>query len=247
MSSKDLTPDPQRLQSQLAEVRSDLESARQRVNELELQLQQEPLKVEIQQRDKPKEKVPAIVELIRDQFILIGFLILFVGIVSTHTYYAIFGIRYQFLDLPTFYLVYHGLIILIDAPYLLVPYAITLVWIALDSAGLLSISPRIVLFRTPLSYVLIVALLLLTYPLATIAGKKQAAADLSETTSTLPRIVNLELNGGQKYGLGDSYRLLLVDSSYAVIFKPLATGDVNTLPNIKRFSKGQINVIETIR
>ena len=247
MSLKDKPLERRQIQSELERARAELDSARIRIADLENRVQNDPIKVEIQQRDKPKDKSPAISEIIRDQLILISFLIFFVGIVSTHTYYAVFAIKYQFLDLPTFHIVYHGIIILIDAPYLLLPYVIGVAWIALDSTGFLNNRTRFVALRTPLTYALIVVLLILTYPLAQLAGKRQAEADLHEDTSTLPKIVNLELSDGEKYGLADNYRLLVVDSTYTIIFKPTEQGDNATLPNIKRFSKGQINVIETIR
>src|SRR4051812_8536687 len=71
-----------------------------------------------------KEKSVTIAAIIKDQLVILGSLVLAVGIISTHSYYAVFGIKYQMLDLPTFHMVYHGLLILIDAPYLLAPYFI---------------------------------------------------------------------------------------------------------------------------
>lgn len=198
------------------------------------------------QSNRP-EKPTTIPEIIKDQLVLISSLILAVGIISTHTYYSVFGIKYQFLDLPTFHIVYHGLLILVDAPYLLVPYLIALAWLTLDNYASLNNWSRFFRSRVPLTYVVIIILFAVTFPLAQRAGRKQAEADLFEGISKLPKIVHMEFEGGQKFGFEDGYRLLVVDSTFIVIFKPLDPGDYATLPNIKRFSKGQINVIETTR
>lgn len=194
-----------------------------------------------------REKSGAITEIIKDQLVILGSLVLAVGIISTHSYYAVFGIKYQMLDLPTFHIVYHGLLILIDAPYLLAPYFIAVAWLSLDSYASAESWNKFIRIRIPLTYALILGLFVVTFPLARRAGTKQAEADLHEQTSMLPRIVNIELTDGTKYGLGDGYRLLEADSTYTTVFKPLDVSDTSTLPNIKRFSKGQINVIETLR
>ena len=161
--------------------------------------------------------------------------------------YAQASVKYQFLDLPTFHIIYHGLIILVDAPYLLIPYILSIVWIISDSYLNANRWVALLKYRAVFTYILIGVLLVCTYPLAQIAGRRQAEVDLFENTSTLPRIVYMELVDGQKYTLGNGYRLLIVDSTYNIIFKPLETGDESTLPNIKRISKGKVNVIETIR
>jgi len=247
MSRKDKTLNRRQLKSQMAAPKIEPEGATAKVEALESKPLPENSTEGTPEQSKEKEKILAIPEIIKDQLVLISSLILAVGIISTHTYYAVFGIKYQFLDLPTFHIVYHGLLILVDAPYLLAPYAIAVGWLGLDNYASLNNWRTFLLFRVPLTYVLIIILFAMTFPLAQRAGRKQAEADLFEGTSTLPKIVNMELSNGEKYGLGDQYRLLVVDSTYTIIFKPLDPGDNSTLPNIKRFSKGQINVIETIR
>ncbi len=194
-----------------------------------------------------KEKSVTIAAIIKEQLVILGSLVLAVGIISTHSYYAVFGIKYQTLDLPTFHMVYHGLLILIDAPYLLAPYVIAVAWLCFDAYASQMNWSRFIRMRMPLTYVLILVLFAVTFPLARRAGTKQAQADLHEATSTLPKIVNMELANRTTYNLGDGYRLLEIDSTYTTVFKPLDVNDTSTLPNIKRFSKSQINVIETIQ
>lgn len=248
MSSKNTSSeDYKHLQSQSDNMQETLETVQSQIDTLREKIQNEPLKVEIVEKEKTAAKIPTIPEIIKDQLLLISSLIFFVGIVSTHTYYAVFGIKYQFLDLPTFHIIYHGLIILVDAPYLIIPYLLSIVWMVSDNY----VNPNrwsiFIKYRSFFTYVLIAILLGCTYPLAQIAGRKQAETDLFENTSTLPKIVYMELADGQKYTLGNGYRLLIVDSTYNIIFKPLEPGDQSTLPNIKRITKGKVNVIETIR
>src|ERR1041385_7956062 len=171
-------------------------------------------------KDK-REKSATIIEIIKDQLVILGSLVLAVGIISTHSYYAAFGIKYQTLDLPTFHIVYHGLLILVDAPYLLVPYFIAVAWLCFGSYASTRDWNKFITLRIPLTYALILGLFVVTFPLARLAGTKQADADLHEQTSRLPRIVNMELSNGTKYGFGDGYRLLEADSTYTTVFKPL--------------------------
>lgn len=191
---------------------------------------------------------------LKDDLVLFGFLVLFVGLVSTDTYYAAFGIRYQFLSLPSFHVVYRGLSVLILAPYLLLPYAITIVLLWLDR-DVSRVNRRIAFrrWRTLLSYGLIMLMLTITYPLARYAGNREAERDLYEDTSNLPEVVNLILEGETQetdefFEKTDThYRLLLTDADYVIVFKPLPPGARGLLPNIKRLKKGDVHVIETNR
>src|ERR1051326_7469072 len=199
-----------------------------------------------------EEKPESISTTLKDELLLIGFLVLFVGIISTDTYYATFGVKYQFLSLPSFHIVYRGLTILTDAPYLLLPYGLVVIYLWLNRSfdwhGANSLFNR---WRTLLSYAVILAMLAVTYPLARYAGKKQAELDLQETTTTLPEVVNLVLDEQETeisdiFSTNDThYRLLLIDSDYVVLFKPLKAGATGVLPNIKRIGKGDLHVIET--
>lgn len=216
------------------------------------------------QRQKPKRSASSgdgntqsISASLKDELLLIGFLVLFVGIISTDTYYAAFGVRYQFLSLPSFHIVYRGLTVLRDAPYLLLPYGLVVIYFWLDR----DIDQRAMNFgsqrwRTLLSYVVILAMLAVTYPLARRAGRSVAELDLHETTSTLPEVVYLGIDedANQDQEISDtlvddqtSYRLLLIQSDYVVIFKPIKAGAPNYFPNIKWIEKGDLKVIETNR
>jgi hypothetical protein len=197
--------------------------------------------------NEPQERDSNLSGVIKDEIVLIGFLILFVGIISTDAYYHTFGINYQFLNLPPSHIIYRALTILFDAPYLLIPYLIAISWMMVNNYAALRGWRMLVKFRVQLSYLLILLLLIATYPLAGHAGRKQANLDLHEQTTTLPRIINLELSNGERYGPEEKLRLLMVDSDYIVVFAALNSNANATVPNIKRLSKGDVHVIETIR
>ena len=199
--------------------------------------------------DQDKE-IPSLSGLIKDEIVLITFLVFFVGIISTDRYYAAFGVKYQFLDMPPFHIIYRGLTVLIDAPYLLLPYAAAVAWLGFDSHAVARGWRGFTRFRGSATYALILLLLLITYPLALLAGDKQASRDIYEQSCTLPKIINLKV-ASEAYGFDRKYRLLVVDSDYLVIFKPLDQSEGesidNTIPNIKRFSKGDVHLVETTR
>src|SRR5882672_3320256 len=148
----------EKLDEESSATRKELELARARISELEGRLQQEPFKVEVRRGDKQGENPPPISGIIKDQLVLISFLVFFVGIISTHTYYASFGIKYQFLDLPTFHIIYYGLLILIDAPYLVIPYVLVIAWLGLDGYSAASRLRRFTQLRGLLTYILIIPL-----------------------------------------------------------------------------------------
>lgn len=247
--------DSQQLQAELETARAELNAAQARIIALEAILKKEPVKVELQESAKQSEKSQSVAEIVKDQLVLIGSLIFFVGIIANDTYYNQFGINYQFLDLPTFHIIYRGLTILLDAWYIIIPYLIAVAWLGFDSFAILRNWRGFLNFRGLATYVLIFVLLIIAYPLATYAGRRQAIKDLIETTSTLPKIVYLKLTAGkdpassETYGFQDRYRLLVIDSDFVVLFQPLkAASDLDsTLPNIKRYPKGEVNALETIR
>lgn len=183
-------------------------------------------------------------EILKDQILLLGLLVFFIGIVSTEVYYSAFGLRYQFSSLPSFHLVYRGLSVLITEPYLLLPYLIATAWLSVDASAT---AARLRRFRVPISYGLIALLLAATYPLAKVAGTRQADRDMYAGTSTLPTVISV--SGVDDFGLdpADQYRLLMMDGDFLVVFKPLSQSARATLPIIKRIAKGNVHVVETIR
>lgn len=191
--------------------------------------------------------LPPVSSILKDELLLISFLVLFVGIISTETYYHAFGIRYQFLSIPNFHIVYRGLTAVLAYPLLIIPYALGAVWLACD--GFITTTRWITLqrFQRASSYLVIIALLAIAYPLAGQAGDREAHADLYEKTSTLPLIVNLETSTGQTLTIKENYRLLMVDSDYILLFVPIQDSSSKAWPYVKRLSKGDVHVLETVR
>jgi hypothetical protein len=181
---------------------------------------------------------------LKEQFALVTFLVLYVGLVHTEAYYSRLSVSYQFLDLPLSHLVHRGLGSLFSSPYLLLPYALAVASLAFARnvfLGTVSAGRRLALMAC-----LVGALILITYPLARFAGTRAALADLHTETCRLPRIVNLERSEGEPLTLKDGYRLLLIGKDYVVIFKPLPRDATNIVSNIIRFATSTVNVLETI-
>lgn len=192
-----------------------------------------------------KSQTAALSGTIKDELVLISFLILLVGIISTESYYHVFGIKYQLLSLPSFHVVYRGFTAVLAYPLLVLPYALAAVWLVIESA-FADRWPRFQTYRRGVSYLVIVILVALVYPLARRAGAREANADLRANTSTLPTIVALETKGGQKLTAGEDYRLLMVESDFVIVFVPIADEQKQTSPYIKRIPKGEIHVLETV-
>jgi hypothetical protein len=184
--------------------------------------------------------------IIKDELFLIGFLILCVGVIFSDAYYARFGVKYQFLNFPSFHIIYRGLTALIGAPYLFLPYLLAVAWLGLDIYAMRKEWDAFLRFRTPASYLLLFLVLALCYPLAIRAGLKQAERDLNNQTSTLPQVAKMVTKKDEFRQPEDNYRLLMIDGDFVIIFRPLEPSDQGVVPKIKRYSKGDVYVIETI-
>jgi hypothetical protein len=187
---------------------------------------------------------PALVSVLRDQLVLIGLLVSFVGLVYTDAYYNDFGVKYQLLSLPWYHIVYAGLTAVAQLPWLILMYAFLAIVLQIDAFALTS--QGIVLRLRRIFLVLIVPfILVLTYVLARDAGHSRYALDTNPRTSTLPKVVKLSVERVAAFGPTDELRVLLVDSDHIVVFQP--QGGAGAVPNMKRFLKGDVHEFETTR
>lgn len=183
---------------------------------------------------------------IRDELLLLGSLVVLVGIASLEAYYSAFGLRYQFIGMPSSHILYRGLTILLDAPLLLVPYTIAATWILIDRYA--ATDSWVMRARAPMTYVLIVVLLLGTYPLARMAGLDQARQDMVEATTSLPRVLSILLENGESFEPErGEYRLLLVSADELVVFLPEERRVRDAVPNVIHIKKSTVNTFNTAR
>ena len=77
-----------------------------------------------------KDHETGLASALKEQLALITFVVLFAGMVSTETYYAAFGIRYQLLELSVAHLVSRGLTAVVDSPFLLIAYVAAILWLS---------------------------------------------------------------------------------------------------------------------
>ena len=178
---------------------------------------------------------------LKEQFALIGVLAVLIGTIYTDAYYTGFGLRYQSLSLPASHILYRGFTVLIGCPYVAIPYLLQVSWLAfLEMKGR---SPWVSRHQIWMTYVMIVAILCLTYPLAVWAGQSTAAKDGS-ASGQLPRIKRLLPASNDSHGCEpDRCRLLLIDADYLYVFVPQK--DPNDVPNVKRLSRKDFNEIDT--
>jgi hypothetical protein len=179
---------------------------------------------------------------------VVGLLFLYIGLLSTEAYYVAFGIRYQFLGLTSFHIVYRGLTVVRDAPYLLVPYALAVLWLTFYDAFASRYWPRLAELRIATTFLLSFALLVGSYPLAVAAGRHQARTDMATQTTGLPSVT--EMNGApilETVRPEDQYRLLLSDGDYVYLIETVPLNDVRkeAQPIITRIAKGDIHVLRT--
>lgn len=186
-----------------------------------------------------EDKIKAFSTKIRDELFLLGLLTSFIGIVSTESYYDTFGIAYQFLSIPTFHFIYRGITVILEAPYVLIPYLITVLWLWYDEHFGLTCQSYLK-WRGIVGYLLIAVLLIGTYLISRNAGSKIGQTNLRAATCKLTKIVSLK-SKTESVSATDDYRLLIIDNNYITVFKPLARDDKAAYPNIRRFAKGETN------
>jgi len=236
---------PNKQDLEIKKAREEIRVIGDRISALKAQLETEPIKVELKEKEEIPKSAP-LSGVIKDELFFISSLILFVGIISTETYYHTFGVKYQFLSLPVFHIVYRGLTAIIDNPILLFPYIIAVTWLILDSFAVKQNWVRFLRFQRPLFYLLILLVLLLTYPLAKQSGRIEAETDLRVETSSLPIIQALDNKSfSEDEIIENQYRLLMIDSNYIIFFKPLKKDEVQSAPIIHRIPKGEVHVLDT--
>jgi hypothetical protein len=184
----------------------------------------------------------SLVSTLRDQLILIGLLVSFVGLVYTDAYYNDFGVKYQLLALPWYHIVYAGLTAVVQLPWLFLIYALLAIVLQIDALALATRS-TILLLRRIFLVPIVPGLLVITYVLARSAGHSRSALDLNPHTSTLPKVVKLSVDRVADFDPTDHLRVLMVNSDHIIVFDPQESP--GSVPNIKRFLKGDVHEFET--
>jgi hypothetical protein len=182
-------------------------------------------------------------EILRNQLVLLGLLVFFVGTVSTEAYYTRFGVKYQLLAFPASHILYRGLATLIEAWYLLGLYIIAVVWILLldlliertgRSGALIS------------AYIVLFLLVCCAYPLSRIAGFQQARIDMTEGKSRLATIECVSLL--ESHACDPTYRRfrhLISSSGEVVVFRPITQSASASVPIVVHLPQGDVHELRT--
>lgn len=201
-----------------------------------------------------KDNIETLASFFKDQFILLGILILFVGLCSLDAYYSSFGIRFQFLDLSNSHIIYRGVQLLFEKYYIIAAYLILIIWQVLDNFFIKKGYKFYLEKRVLFGYTLIASLFIISYYTANAIGRQIGSEDMYEETSRLPEIINIMDNSlpqdffvSNPFTKTSNFRLLLIDNDFVIIFKPLnLTKDgKEAFPNILRLPKGDVKFIET--
>jgi len=185
---------------------------------------------------------PSVTAAIREQLTLLTFLALFAGIVSTETYYAAFGVRYQLLDLPLPHLVYRGLTAIIQSWPLIVAYLIAMAWLAAGADSLARRGPRWATSAPLVTYGVIILVVAISYFAAIRAGQHSSQQDLQSRTSDLPVIQSMKSAKGDALPF-QRYRLLNASKDTIIAFKATSNdAEVPFIHLLKREDVGEITL-----
>jgi hypothetical protein len=181
---------------------------------------------------------------LKEQLLLVSFLVLFAGMISTDTYYAAFGLKYQFLDLPTEHLIYRGITALTTNWSLGVAYALSIFWLATGWSLLLSRFPKREQWLDLMTYLIVLLVMGVGYYSAINSGAKAAAVDLCESTSELPKVEEATDTNDKKIPI-DGYRVLLSGKDTVAVFR--ATDQVAQVPFIHLLKREDIRELTLLR
>jgi len=179
------------------------------------------------------------IKALRDNLTLLALLITLVGISSTEGYYAFFGLKYQFIDLPTSHILYRGLTTVFLNPLLIGLYLAAIIVLAGQSRIALAIGHRRWLHW--LNYALIVVLTFVAWFMGSQAGFVGARIDATEGKTTLPLLSELKIASGstadEVFGAVDGVRLLLHERNGIYVLNPVSD-PVKETPLVKLIASG---------
>jgi len=177
-------------------------------------------------------------DFIKDQLIILSFLVLYVGIVDTEAYYSAFGVRYQLLSFPSFHVMYRGLTAVRAAWYLAIPYVLILLWFYFEERHKDRLSPGT---RILVSSMMAIVLVSISYPIAQYVGFQEAYKDMNEKTSRLPMIACLRYTDDKECRY-QHHRLLLSIGDEIILFQPVSRP---SYPNVIHLKRGGVDEFTT--
>jgi hypothetical protein len=179
---------------------------------------------------------------LKEQLALMTVLVLFAGLVSTETYYAAFGIRYQLLELSVSHLVSRGMTAVLDSPFLLVAYVAALFWLSFGAGWFGARRPSWSRLVQPATYGLVFAIIVVAYLTSVSAGRDAARRDLGAMTSLLPVVQAMKSTDGRTLPYV-GYRLLTAGNETVVVFKPIGSpAESPFIHLLKREDVGDITI-----
>jgi hypothetical protein len=178
---------------------------------------------------------------LRDHLGLLSLVVVLVGVSSTEAYYGSYGLRYQFLSIPTNHVLYRGLTATFDSMLIAGLYLVAIAAMAGQSRLAFALGG---LDRVRwLNYALVVLVAVAAWFAGLAAGYSAAITDSTEGVTGLPLIQALHVKNGSAVAGIDSavqgYHLLLHTSSGAYILRPVRDPETET-PTVQFVAGGTI-------
>ncbi len=194
-------------------------------------------------RDMKESQSEINIEAIKNYLALLGVLSVFIGMVSLDAYYQRFGLQYHFLNIPTSHSIYRGFTIITHAWYILVPFLLGGVWCALIDSNVVHILPNWIRPNRINTFIIVVFIMTISYPLAWIAGERGALDDLRISSTKLPKVREISLKD-IKYPVDKNLHLLTLTSNFAVLVETVVNPDAEK-PYTIFLDLGLINEFKT--
>lgn len=142
-----------------------------------------------------------VVSNIRQQVLNISILIVIFGIVSTDSYYSLFGLRYQDIGLPYDHLVYRGFLLPLKKPLFLLLYFFIFIATAYANSSFTIRLGALLFDKTATFVVVSVICLVVGFKLARNAGADFAISDVYARTTALRQLIKFHSTNPEKNSL----------------------------------------------
>lgn len=184
-------------------------------------------------------------EIAKNDFVLFGAFMLYVGLISAEAYYRSFGLRFQFLAYPWNLIIFKGLLAILRSPSLWSVIILLYALVQIDHALCSNVGLRFHKIRIAVFYVLLICALWFTTVLGVALGEREALADSQYSSSTLPHIEKIVRVDGSEERC--SQCVLLMMNSSEVVYLELSGGSPDAVPRTKILSRSAVRMVETVR
>jgi hypothetical protein len=177
---------------------------------------------------------------VQNQFWLLGFFVMFCGLVFTDNYYGTIGLRRSTFSISVESLVYKGFLLVFADKIILFLYAVSGIFVYLSSRNTVLRFKKIMLTPDTYIVVVLVASIFAGFHQCAKVGTSEAVKNYSTNTSTLRKLVYFHSRDVKKQDYvdslmgvdGDTLRIVVAESSRIILLHTNSFNSADVRPNL---------------